>query len=192
MTYGQGTWIFDADPFCRWGTVRCFCHSFNITKQQCHRTPVQPLTASYFVGIQVLEMTSAYLFLNRHLRHSFLILSGSANTIQTSLIKLHCKWGTVEEIIKKDHTVTIFKGFSLFKKFTCSQIFFCPYFYTQVQVRLIEVAQRYQNLKHHLISLFLTYCFMLDRPLNFTIWRLSFETKLLTLWLKWLIKDLTL
>ena len=99
---------------------------------------------------------------NRHRRHVFPIILDSADTMQTSLIRLHYKWGTVEEIIKKSHTVTILKGFSHFQSNTESQIFFCALFFTQVQAKLIEVscslAQQYQNLKPHLLGLFLTYC----------------------------------
>ena len=93
------------------GNCRCCCHSFNITEKQCYWTPVKPLTASYLIRIQVLEITSHRLSVNRHLRYSFPILSGSANTIQTSLIKLYYKWGTVEENIKKNTVTTsvIFK-----------------------------------------------------------------------------------
>ena len=74
-----------------------------------------------------------YLLVKSHLRHSFPILSGIANTIETSLIKLYYRWETAEEIIKKKHAVTICKGFSHFQKNNWSQIFFCSFF-TQVQV----------------------------------------------------------
>ena len=100
---------------------------------------MQPLTESYLSRLQVLVITSLHLSVNRHHWRSFTFLSGSDNTKQTSLIRLHFKWGAVEKIIKK-HTVTTLKGFSHFQNNTLSQIFFCYFFITQVQVKLIEVS----------------------------------------------------
>lgn len=98
----------------------------HIDEQHCYTTPAQPLKASYLVRIQVLEITSLHLFVNRHLQHSFSILSSSANKIQT---KLHCKWETIKEIIKeKNHTVTIWKGFSHFENSIWSKILFGSFF----------------------------------------------------------------
>ena len=50
----------------------------------------------------------------------------------------------------------------------------------------VSLAKWYQNLKPHLIGLFLTYCLKLDWSLTFTtcssiIWESSFETELLKL-----------
>ena len=75
------------------GNNRYRCYSFNITEQHCYWTLVQLITGSYFVEIQVLEITSIHLSVNMHLRHFFFsILLGRCNTRQTSLIKLHYKF----------------------------------------------------------------------------------------------------
>ena len=75
------------------GNNRYRCYSFNITEQHCYWTLVQLITGSYFVEIQVLEITSIHLSVNMHLRHFFFsIFLGSCNTRQTSFIKLHYKF----------------------------------------------------------------------------------------------------
>ena len=75
--------------------------------------------------------------------------------------------------IKKNHTVTILKRFSHFQNNTWSQIFFCAFFFTQVQAKLIEVScftsTAIPKHKTQFDWLVLTHCFMLDRPLNFAI-----------------------
>ena len=70
---------------------RCCCNSFNITGPHCYWTPVQPFPASYLVRIQVLKTTSHHFSVNRYHWHSFSKLSGSADAIQTSLIKFQYK-----------------------------------------------------------------------------------------------------
>ena len=181
--------------FWRWlflssGNSICYCHSFNTIKQHCYWMPVQPLKGSYLVGIQLLEISFLHLSVKRHLRHSFAILSGGANTIQTSLIKLHCMWRFDEKIIEKQIQWLFWRDFVIFKttfglRFS-SALSFLSKHKSNWQKYIVSLARRYQNLKPHLIGLFLKYCFMLDHPFSFTLcssmlWESSFETELLKL-----------
>ena len=113
------------------------------------------------------------LYKDSGISNSFPITSSSTNAIQTSLIKFHYKLGGAEEIIKKKHTVTILKGFSHFQNNTWSQIFLCAFFFTQVQIKLIEVSCFISTVIPTIETpsdwLDLTYYFMTDHPLNFTI-----------------------
>ena len=95
---------------------RCCYHYFSITEQHCFRTPVLPLTASELFGIQVLEITSLHLSLNRHLQHSFPFLSDSANTIQSSPIQsFTINEGLLTKLSKKPYS-DYFEGIQLFSK----------------------------------------------------------------------------
>ena len=99
--------------------------------------PVQLLTGGSLVGIQVLEITFhiVHLSVKSYLQYSFPILLGSANTMQISLIKLPCKWGTTEKIIKLPHTVVILNEFNHLQNKIWSLIFFWAFLFTQAQVR---------------------------------------------------------
>ena len=117
---------------------------------------------------------------------SFLYLSSCANTIQTSLVKFHWLWETVEEIINKKKIFSdILKGFIHFQNNTWSKIFFCAFFLTQVQVKLIEVSSFTGTTIPKRDTHWLVFgILMFDQPLNFTIcssmlWEPSFETELL-------------
>ena len=96
---------------------------------------------------------------------------------------------------QKNYTETILTEFSFSKTTTgpsfSSALSLLHNFKLLWQRYTVSLVQQYLKLKFHLIGLLLTYFFMLDRPLNFTmfsiiIWELSLEIELVKLWLKWL------
>ena len=153
----------------------------HIAEQHCYTTPAQPLKASYLVRIQVLEITSLHLFVNRHLQHSFSILSSSANTIQTfswsftvserlskKLSKKIIQWlFERDSVILKTAPGPRFYSALSFNTFFLCFLFFFKYksngkvsCYTSAPIPSIETPSDWL-----VIDIF----FMLDLPLYFTI-----------------------
>ena len=97
------------DPFCHQGEVDVVAIPSTLLLNAC------PTTYSKLSCQNTCtQITSLHFAVNRDLWHSFPILLGSANTIQTCLIKLRYKYGTVEEIIKKKTYNNCFERISLF------------------------------------------------------------------------------
>lgn len=91
---------------------------------------------------------------------SFLYLSSCANTIQTSLVKFHWLWETVEEIInKKKYSVTFWRDSFIFKTIPgprfSSVLSFLPMYKSNWLRYPLSLAQLYQNVTP--IGLFLAY-----------------------------------
>ena len=105
MTSGRGTWIFDANPFCRWRAVDAAAILSalinRIVTEHLSNHLEQATLSEYKYSIKI---TSLYLSVKRHPHHSFSYPFGQCqyHTSLKSLIKLHYKWGTVEEIIRRN------------------------------------------------------------------------------------------
>ena len=159
--FGKGTWIFDADPFCWRGTLgivaipSSLLNSFVTESLSNHlqqatlseyKYSISPLFICMSTGISCIPFLS---FLEAPIPYKPRIC------------------------YSKKHIVTILKGFSNFQNNTRYQNFLLRFLFyprtSQNDRGILSKAQRNENLKSHLIGLFLTYCFMLDRPLNFTI-----------------------
>ena len=98
--------------------------------------------------------------------------------------------------------MTISNGFSHFKNNTWPPIFFCAFVFTQIPLKFIEVSCFFSTVIPKLEISFefgLAFYILLDTWLTFDfcicslmLWESSFEAKLLNLWLKWLLRNLTL
>ena len=88
----------------------------------------------------IFVITSLYLFVWFHFRHSFPIQSSSTNSVKAFAEKLDDKGRTVEEIVKEDGTVCVFKAFCQCKNNTWSKVLFPDFFLTQVQAELVQIS----------------------------------------------------
>ena len=83
--------------------------------------------------------SSLFIFLSTGFSSIPFLSFSAVPTLYKLLINFHYKRGTAEEIIKKPYR-TILKRFGHFQNNSWSQNFFCAFFFTQVQVKLIEVS----------------------------------------------------
>ena len=112
----------------------------NVTELHCYWSTMKPFKASNFVSKLIFVITSLYLFVWFHFWHSFPIHSSSTNPVKAFVEKLDDKGWSVEEIVKENGAVRVFKVFCLDKNSTGSKVLFSAFFFTQVHVKLVQIS----------------------------------------------------
>lgn len=171
----------------------CVCHSFNIAEKHCNWSVIQPLTSTHFYRKQKLMITSLLVSLAVISGMPSLVFLSTSNCIGTLLKELCSKRHAAEDI--KTMVQHVFSRHSVRvrttrpPRFSSASSFF-PEYKSNWQRYHALLAQEFQNLKPHFMGFFLTYCLILEHPLNFTmssstLWVASFDIHQKKLLWKW-------